>query len=135
MPRSSNSTSRRRKLADFISSGFPAMRPCQACLRAQVLCVTVPSSEKCEQCTRFGRPCDLASPVPQLERLSQEKDRIVSKIQEKRRITSEVNAAILRLRKQRRLIQKRMKELGDKEYQNIFELEVDEMLAEVVVRN
>ena len=34
------------------------------------------------------------------------------------------------MRKQRRLLFKKMKDLGDREAQNIFELKMDEMLAE-----
>jgi hypothetical protein len=106
------------------------MRPCQACTHSQVLYVTVPSSEKCEQCTRFGRSCDLTSLIPQLKRLAQEKDRILEKILKKRRVAMEADTVISRLRKQRRLLQKRIKKLGEKEYQNIFKLEMDKMLAE-----
>jgi hypothetical protein len=75
------------------------MRFCQVCTRSQVLYVIVPSSEKCEQCTRFGRSCDLTSLAPQLERLTQEEDRILEKILEKRRVAMEADAAVSRLRK------------------------------------
>jgi hypothetical protein len=94
-----NSTDRRRKLADFIIFDFSTMRPCKACTRSQVLCVTVPFSEKCEQCTRFGRSCDLTSLIPQLKRLAQEKDRILEKILEKRRVIMEADVTVFRLRK------------------------------------
>jgi hypothetical protein len=62
--------------------------------------------------------------------LTQEGNRILKKILEKRRVAMEADATVSRLRKQRRLLQKRIKKLGEKEYQNIFKLEMDEMLAE-----
>jgi hypothetical protein len=75
------------------------MRPCQACTHSQVLYITVPFFEKCEQCTRFGRSCDLISLAPQLKRLTQEKDRILEKILKKRRVAMEADITVSQLRK------------------------------------
>jgi hypothetical protein len=125
MPRrSTTSTYRRHAWADSkFRSGTLAMRSCSSCLRANALCVVSPSSPKCEQCVRHNRQCELASPVDQLDKLSEQENKLLDQI-------TESEARTRRLRKQRRLLLKKMRDLGDREAQNIFELEVDEMLSE-----
>jgi hypothetical protein len=57
-----NSTFRRYRNADkLLATGVISMRPYAHCLRSSLLCVLSPSFEKCEQCYRFNRPCDLAT--------------------------------------------------------------------------
>jgi hypothetical protein len=45
----------------------------------------------------------------------------------------EAESKALRLRKQKRALQKKLRGLGDREEQNIRDLELDEMLAEIPV--
>jgi len=99
------------------------MRPCQSCASRQVLCVMSSESEHCEQCVRFNRQCDLASPHKEMERLHRQEKELFNKAQE-------AKTKAIRYSKQRRLIIKRLKELGRREDQNILELEIDEMMDE-----
>ena len=130
MPRLTTSIQRRHRLADSITSlGSLAMRSCIECSRRGLTCMVHPSSQACEQCTRFSRGCDLSSPVPLIEKLSRQEGEILSEISQAHKTAREAEAKVARLRKQRRLLLKRMKELGDREAQNIFELECDEMVS------
>jgi hypothetical protein len=99
------------------------MRAYFACLSRSVLCVMSPSSSKCEQCVRHNRQYKLDSPVNQLDKLSVQENKLLNLI-------SESETKTQRLRKQRRLLLKKMKNLEDRETQNIFELKMNKMLAE-----
>jgi hypothetical protein len=115
---------RRHSWADSkFRAGTVAMRAYSACLSRNVLCVMSPSSSKCEQCIRHNRQCELDSPVNQLDKLSVQENKLLDLI-------SESETKTQRLRKQRRLLFKKMRDLGDREAQNIFELEVNKILAE-----
>src|SRR5450755_2831532 len=105
------------------------MRPCSQCVSRNLLCVVSASSDHCEQCARTHRQCELAPPAEAIiKRLSREEDRILNQIQEKRRVALKTDAAVTRLRKQRRAVQKKLRDLRDKEMQNILELEAKETL-------
>jgi hypothetical protein len=106
------------------SSGFITMRPCDFCTSRGVLCIVSDESEHCAQCLRSNRQCELAPPYRELERLDKVEERLMKEI-------AEADAKSLRLRKQRRLVQKKRQALSAREDQNIRELEIDELLSEV----
>ena len=84
------------------------------------------ASEHCEQCIRKHRHCELAPPADgEFERLAAQERRLAEEA-----LASE--AKTIRLRKQRRLIQKKLRDLGDKEMQNILDLETEEASTGVV---
>ena len=76
-------------------------------------------SDSCERCHRFDRYCDLSSPFKEIAKLSGKANKLDEQI-------LEVEAKSLQLRKQRRLLIRKLRELGDREIQNIAELEKDE---------
>jgi hypothetical protein len=122
----SNSTSRRHKRADrILCSGVLTIRPCASCVSHGTLCVLSSIDERCEQCYRSQRSCELASPWPEFDRLYKEKEKI-----RQQRLEAELKA--VRLRKQERALQKRLKALGDREEQNILDLEMNEATAEAL---
>ena len=61
--------------------------------------------------------------MDQLDKLSTQENKLLDLI-------SESEAKTRRLRRQRRLLLKKMRDLGDREAQNIFEMEVEEIAAE-----
>jgi hypothetical protein len=127
----SSSTRRRHKIADSIlETGIFTMRPCSSCTRLGVGCVLSTLDERCEQCYRHGRACDLASPWAEYHRLELQEEKLrQQRIEvETQRLAAEAKA--VRLRKQERALQKRRRDLVDREKLNVEELEVDEMLAE-----
>jgi hypothetical protein len=65
--------------------------------------------------------------VDQLNKLSEQENKLLDQI-----IKSK--ARTRRLRKQRRLLLKKIRDLGDQKAQNIFKLEVNEMLSEIPVK-
>jgi hypothetical protein len=96
--RLSSSTARRHKLADrILSEGTLTMRPCSSCVSTGTLCVVSPRDERCEQCYRANRSCDLASPWAEDDRLKQKEETL-----REQRLKTEADA--IRLRKQERLV-------------------------------
>jgi hypothetical protein len=121
--RPGSSTHRRHNFADrILLEGFIAMRPCAACVSSGALCVLSSRDERCEQCYRFNRSCELASPWAEDDRLKQKEEKL-----REERLKAESEA--VRLRKQERLVQKKRRQLWEREKQNIVELEGDEVLT------
>ena len=126
MPRRSfiSSTSRRHRHADkILILGLLTMRPCAHCAASHALCVVTDTSEKCEQCVRFNRPYDLASPWAEVDRLLEQRD----KLREQR---FEAERKAIRLRKQERLLLKKVRALDAREAKNIEEMEAEERAVE-----
>ena len=73
--------------------------------------------------------CDLAPPLKERERLYDQLERKESERAAALAKAAEAEAKAARLRKETKLIRRRLKELGDRESQNILELEADEFLA------
>jgi hypothetical protein len=122
--RAVSSSTRRHNRADrLLAEGTFTMRPCSACVSRGLLCVVSPLDERCEQCFRNQRSCELASPWKEFDRLAKHSERLQTE-------ALEAEAKASRLRKQRRLVLKKMKELDARERTNIEELETDERLAD-----
>jgi hypothetical protein len=68
--------------------------------------------------------------VSVIEKLARQENEILTQISLAHKKTRETEAKMTRFRKQRKQLLRRMKELGNRETQNIFELEVNEMLTE-----
>jgi hypothetical protein len=135
MPRQITSSFRRHRLANSILlQGSFIMRPYSCYLRANVLCVTFSESESYKQYVKFGRSCELAWPAATVERLHQANDKLLKKIANARRQTQKADARLLRLRQQRRLLQKKLRDISNKEMRNIANLEVDELLLEALIK-
>jgi hypothetical protein len=73
----------------------------------------------------------LAFPAHEWERLRRAKERLSQQISEKRRIALEADAAVVRLQRQRRLVENKLRAIGDRELQNIQEMEIDELISGV----
>jgi hypothetical protein len=101
------------------------MRPCSACVSRGLTCVVSQLDERCEQCYRNQRSCELAQPWDEFNRVLKKKKELDKQI-----LAAEAKA--IRLRKQRRLLQKKIKSLGNREAQNILDLEADEALDEAL---
>jgi hypothetical protein len=124
--RLSTSSFRRHSIADhLLSTRSITIRPCTSCTSQGVLCVLSPRDERCEQCYRFNRRCDLASPWAEDDRFQRKEEEL-----REQRLEAEIKAA--RLRKQERQLQKKRKALWEREKQNVDELEADEAAAEAV---
>jgi hypothetical protein len=78
------------------------MRLCFSYLRVNAFYIVFPSFLKCEQYIRHNRQYKLAFPVNQLDKLSEQENKLLDQI-------TESKARIRRLRKQRRLLLKKNK--------------------------
>jgi hypothetical protein len=73
------------------------MRPCDFCVSRQIFYIISFNSEYCVIYLRVNRSCKLASPYQKIKRLNKVENRLI-------RDMIEVEAKLLRLRQQRRLI-------------------------------
>jgi hypothetical protein len=103
------------------------MRPCASCTSRGVLCVVSTLDDRCEQCMRNQRRCELAPPWDECERLVKQSEKLQTE-------ALEAEAKAIRLRRQRRSVLKKLKEIDARERLNIEELEMDEAAAEAVAQ-
>jgi hypothetical protein len=87
------------------------MRPCTSCTSQGLLYVLSPRDERCEQCYRFRRQCDLASPWAEDDRLGRkekelqaQEERLLDQAMKAREQALEAERKAVRLRKQTRLL-------------------------------
>jgi hypothetical protein len=116
-----NSFRRQCKADRLLFSGSLVMRPCTYCSIRGFLCVLGPELPHCEQCYRANRQCELAPPDAEIERLLKQERKLFGE-------AKETQAKAIRFNKQRRAILKRLRDLSDRENQNILELELDKMV-------
>lgn len=143
MPKSQpeSSTTRRHKLADFISSNGEIMvKPCASCAKNKRVCKVHVRSGKCSECLRRGQRCNLQVTQSEWERLKNEKERLRKAIkeayeeQERARFKQErareaqtaAFAKEMRLRQQMDLLDQRAADAVAVEEANIEELERQE---------
>ncbi len=119
----SSSTKRRHATADHIALiGTERMRKCTRCAVDGAPCIVSELSDSCERCYRTHRSCELSAPWSEVQKVLAQSDKLDEQILESQ-------AKILRLRKQKRALVKKLKELGAREEQNVFGLEQDEQAA------
>ena len=127
-----SSSQRRHRFADrLLAKGTLATHPCSSCNSFNVSCTTSNLSDRCEQCSRYNRSCELAAPDTELDRLEKKDQELDEEILQLNKQAFEASAKVLRLKKQKQLIRQRMRALVDREARNIAELEIDELMAEV----
>ena len=129
----STSTTRRHIRAELLRSrGFLVMRPCKPCAQRSLPCTFSRELDKCVDCHKKGRKCDLAPNEEDVLKQHDVLDRLDDEILllEKRRLEDAMK--IRRKKTERRLALQRLKALNDQESKNILELEEDEGLAETL---
>ena len=115
--RSSNPAVRRRELSKELLEAV--MRPCNNCVRLGRQCLVGPESDRCSSCVAGGRKCDLVVSPLEMRRIENERKGILAQL-------AETIAKTSRLYKQLESVEKRKREVVDRELQNIEELEADE---------
>ncbi len=95
------------------------MRPCNHCSNRSVECRVGTGSDRCVECVRLGRKCDLAVSEAEWERVRKERARLRAEL-------SETLAKAARLQKQQELIESRWEDMVRREFKDIEELEEDE---------
>ena len=95
------------------------MRACKNCSDRSIECRVGRGSERCLECVRLGRKCDLSISDAEWERVRKERARLSAELQE-------TYAKAARLQKQQELVESRWEEMVRREFQNIEELEEDE---------
>jgi hypothetical protein len=103
------------------------MRPYSTYVLRGLLCQTSEASDHYVECYRTHRRYELASPMVEVERLGAKVDTL-----REQRLEAERKA--IRLRKQERALIKKMRELGNREDQNILDLEIEEEMEEAAKR-
>ena len=126
MPPSTSTIRRHTRAEDFRRRGFVVMRACQPCTDRQQLCYFSRELNKCVDCYKFDRKCDLAPNVQDFDKQHDILDRLDDEI-------LALHQKLKRKRTERRLALKRLKELNDRESLNILELEEDEKKTEAAL--
>lgn len=100
---------------------LPEMDSCSNCVRRNVTCISSPSdSRKCAECVRRRLKCDCVGPEhPDWVKLEREEERLD-------REEEETLAKLLRLRKQKRLIRTRGKDMLRRGLKTLDELDAAE---------
>jgi hypothetical protein len=91
------------------------MRPYQSCVSARFLCVVSSIFKYCEQYVRRGRSCELAPLDWEIIRLDREQKELFDKALAAKAVAAQALTKANRYTKQRRLVLKRIKELGRRE--------------------
>jgi hypothetical protein len=126
MPRLSFNTQRRHRFVDkILRLGTIAIRPYAFYTRLGILYITSAAYKFCEQCLRSTRSCDLTSPLAEVKRIFKKTEKLQAE-------ALEAEAKAYRLRKQRRMLLKKMRELGARKEKNIENLEINEAAAEAL---
>ena len=118
--RSVNPSVRRRELARQLLEF--AMRPCANCTRLSKQCMVGPDSDRCSHCVQNGKKCDLSVSPAEMRRIENERVALIDQL-------ADLAAKTSRLHKQLASVEKRKKEVVERELKNIEELEADERAA------
>ena len=121
-PRRTNdrsSTERKKDLLDSNKELSLAMRPCERCSSSGHRCQLGESSEKCIECIRLGKLCDLAIPPEKLRRVHQKRIQMRKKVKE-------AKAKWFRLECELEKLETEEEELVAAEWQNISKKEIEE---------
>ena len=121
MPSAANSTIRRHRAAERKKRKLRriAMRTCESCIRHGGECIVPKGQPRCTACDKTNRQCDLAPPGKEYEKTQD----VIEKLDEEELALQQ---KLARIRKQRRFHLKKLGDMGDREAQNILELEADE---------
>ena len=87
-----NSTLRQRGLLERTGPGRIVMRPCDNCSRLGKECRVGNESDKCIECVRLHRKCDLAFSAVEWKKIKNERDRIYKDLLDSHRRINEAHA-------------------------------------------
>ena len=118
--RSANPSVRRCKLARELLE--PAMRPYNNCSRLNKQYLIGPESDRYSSCISSRKKCDLVVSLLEIRRIKNERKGLLAQL-------AEIIAKISRLYSQLEFVEKRKREIVDRELSNIEELEKDERRA------
>ena len=92
----SSSSRRRRSRMATLGNGVPSNRPCLRCSQTSALCRVIEGNDKCLECIRSARPCDLAPiDIARWRRLEEQrrqlKDELEQSIAKQSRLLNQIN--------------------------------------------
>ena len=118
------STLRRSCVVDrLFALAYPTMRPCQSCSSQDVMCRVTKQSLECENCYRHNLKCDLALDYQGMNKALKEAEKLKDEI-------LELRLRLARKKKQRKHWRRRLKDLDDREFQNILKIEAKKIIDE-----
>jgi hypothetical protein len=137
---SSNSTTRRINLADFIDAfGDTMVQKCSTCVKHNRVCKVHLRSGRCNNCNRMNQKCDVKVTQSEFRRLTEEKQKLKRQIDEALSAQADALEALRtarareeRLRQQMDLTDRRAAEAIAVESRALEELEAEEA-AETLV--
>ena len=114
-----NSFLRKKDLFDALGLVSLAMRPCRNCAMSSKACCVNDDFEKCVECVRSSRGCDLAISSTSIKRIYEERMRLKKEVREAR-------AKLSRLKKQLDFLENKEEEMIVTKWKNIDDLKMNE---------
>jgi hypothetical protein len=99
-----NSSLRKKDLLDALEFASLVMRPCRNCATSNKACCVGDDFEKCVECVRSNRDCDLAISPASIKRIHGERMRLKKEVRETR-------AKLSRLKKQLDFLENKKEEM------------------------
>lgn len=101
--------------------GFQSVIPCERCVRLKRVCIRADCSDRCSDCVRAGGGVKCVMPTPTFT--DAEWRRLVKSQNQIEEEEEAILAKLLRLRKQKRLLQKRAGDFIARDFKEVAELE------------
>ncbi|KAI2786724.1 hypothetical protein POX_g09116 [Penicillium oxalicum] len=119
---SSKASVRKNALTRCIEDeGFQSVIPCERCVRLKRVCIRADCSDRCGDCVRAGGGVKCMMPSPSFT--DAEWRRLVKSQNQIEEEEEAILAKLLRLRKQKRLLQKRAGDFIARDFKEVAELE------------
>ncbi len=121
-----NSILRRRDFLERMSSERAVMRLCEHCSRLQKKCRVDNEFDRCIECVRLDRKCDLTFSMMKWKRIKTEHDRVLDELLNAHKQMQEIFARTTRLQNQFVFLKNKKQMMIERKFRNIVELEKNE---------
>ncbi len=124
-----NSILRRRDLLERTNSECIVMRSCEHCSHLQKKCRVDNESDRCIECVRLDRKCNLTFLMMKWKRIKTERDRVLRELLNAHKQMQKIFARTTRLQNQFVFLKNKKQMMIEREFQNIVELKKEETRA------
>ncbi len=124
-----NFTLRHRGFLERTGSERAVMRPCEHCSRLQKKCRVGNDFDRCIECVRLDRKCNLTFSMMKWKRVKAERDRVLDELLNAHKQVQEIFARTTRLQNQFVFLKNKKQTMVEREFRNIVELEKNERKA------
>ena len=124
-----NSILRRRDFLERMNSERAVMRSCEHCSRLQKKCRVDNDFDRCIECVRLDRKCNLTFSMMKWKRIKTERDRVLDELLNAHKQMQEIFTRATRLQNQFVFLKNKKQTMIERKFWNIVELEKNERKA------